>query len=83
MGQTFLIYPNPASDRINVRCDECNVRTFRISDITGRTVSEITANMTENAAVQIFLNGLTGGVYVLSGFENEGRFVGAEKFRKY
>jgi hypothetical protein len=56
---------------------------FTISDIAGRTISEIAANITENAGVQISLNDLPNGIYVLSGFEQGGRFVGSEKFVKY
>lgn len=82
-GQSFLIYPNPASQVINVHCNDCDIRTFSISDIAGRAVDKHTVNMTEKAAVQISLNGLPKGVYVLSGFEEGGHFYGAEKFVKY
>jgi hypothetical protein len=69
----FSIYPNPASDNINISSSE-QVRTLRIYDVLGKMVLEINGNTN-----QINLEGFLDGAYVIS-MEAENGHVASAHF---
>ena len=70
---TFGIYPNPATDRLSVSCNEA-VREVSVMDVAGRTV--MTLSNTNN----IDVSGLAAGVYMVRVATENG--VGVQKFVK-
>lgn len=63
------VYPNPAADYLNVAVQDANIRTIRMMDMTGRTIRELPAQ----AQLQIPLQGLPAGRYVLQFLSADGR----------
>ncbi|MFA7616534.1 MAG: T9SS type A sorting domain-containing protein [Weeksellaceae bacterium] len=71
-----VIYPNPAKDVLNVK-NKSAIDQIVISDITGKTVY---SQKNLNSEVQIDLNGLSKGVYMIK--INSGGSINTHKFSK-
>jgi hypothetical protein len=60
-SNTISIYPNPATDMVNVKiADWSKVATVSITDINGKVVLQVT-----DASKGIHLNSITNGTYIL------------------
>ena len=70
---SFSLYPNPATDRLNVECGE-GLREVTILDVTGRTV------VNAGTARTINVSGLAAGVYMVRVATDNG--IGIQKFVK-
>ena len=72
--QTFSIYPNPASDFLNIVSNKTETVNYRITDVSGKLVQ--TGEISSNANV-ISLNNLQSGTYyiTLSGSNSTLRFI--------
>lgn len=70
---SFSVYPSPATDRLNINCNEA-VREVSVIDITGRTL------MTTGAVNSIDVSALASGVYVVRVATESG--IGMQKFVK-
>lgn len=64
---SFGLYPNPATDAIRVRCENCGITTIRIINGNGKVVMEKTINQTTSAENQFSIAHLSRGVYIVSG----------------
>lgn len=71
-----VIYPNPAKDVLNVKNNSA-IDQIVISDMTGKTVY---SQKNLNSEVQIDLNGLSKGVYIIR--INSGGSINTHKFSK-
>lgn len=71
------IYPNPASDYINVNLQDQHLNHIKIVDITGKVVFETQSNFSAST-VQIPVNHLPNGVYILH--LESGNQTGTKKF---
>jgi hypothetical protein len=74
----FSIYPNPASDVVNVNAGNLLINSIQITDLNGRVVKNINTESISN--VQIDIQDLNSGMYLMSVFTNEG--VGTSKIVK-
>ncbi|MES2554978.1 MAG: PEP/pyruvate-binding domain-containing protein [Bacteroidota bacterium] len=63
----FILYPNPATDMINVGCEDCGIVTVRVVDLKGSLVLERTMDPT-NFDSQLHIDQLRAGTYIVSGF---------------
>lgn len=70
---SFSIYPNPATDRLNIVCGDA-IREVNILDMSGRTV------MTYGSNNNINISSLAAGVYVVRVVTENG--IGVQKFVK-
>lgn len=69
----FSVYPNPATDRLNISCNEA-VREINVIDMAGRTVISTGAERSLN------VSGLATGVYMVRIATENG--IGIQKFVK-
>jgi hypothetical protein len=74
----FSIYPNPASDVINLNAGNLIINSVKITDINGRVVSTFNVNLT--SSVEINVSDLTTGIYFLTVDTDQG--VGTSKIVK-
>lgn len=74
----FSIFPNPASDLINVNAGDLLINTIELTDMNGRVVKRLNAD--NSSSLQINIQDLKTGLYMLSVFTNEG--VGTSKIVK-
>ena len=62
----IIVFPQPASDRITVRCAACSTpATIQLIDGTGATVSTITNVRLGSTCVDMDLDGYAPGLYFL------------------
>lgn len=66
----FVLFPNPASDLINIGCDNCGIAAVRVVDIKGSLVLEKTMEQAENWNPEISIAHLQNGLYFISGSMN-------------
>lgn len=62
MSLRISVYPNPASDKINITCGDLKMEKIKIYDLSGKTVLE--KNIAGNSAI-INISALDKGVYFL------------------
>jgi len=60
----FVMYPNPATDVVNIAGNNLAINTVTVADLNGRIVKTLSANGTGNAKVD--LSGLSAGIYVMT-----------------
>lgn len=77
----FLLFPNPASEYINVKCDDCNEAMIRITDLNGNVVLEKSVNQSGSAITHIRIEHLRPGLYFVNGFFGNS-MCGSVKFVK-
>lgn len=77
----FLLFPNPASDFINVRCEDCEEARIKITDISGKVVFEKQVNQTGSANTHILIDHLPIGLYFINGYFGDS-MCGSVKFVK-
>jgi len=64
---SFGLYPNPATEAIRVRCENCGITTIRIINSNGKVVMEKTINETTSADNLVSIEHLSKGLYIVSG----------------
>ncbi len=64
----FSVYPNPASDKLNVSFKAENVDyTINISDLSGRVIlSNTYSKLSNNQSIELPLTGISSGNYIVS-----------------
>ncbi len=60
----FLIYPNPASDIVNIKLDS-GIDEFKLLDLTGKELCHITYSNNTNADIQLDLTNYNRGLYIV------------------
>ena len=67
-SDVISVFPNPASDKLNVSFKAENVDyTINISDLSGRVIMSNTySKLTDNQSIELPLNGISSGNYIVS-----------------
>lgn len=63
----FVLFPNPASDLIQVGCENCGIVTVRITDTKGSILMETMTGQAENWEPSFSIGHLQNGIYFVSG----------------
>lgn len=71
-ASNFSVYPNPATNVINVANSADVINNVTITDLNGRTVKQVTAGVNE---AQINISDLAQGVYILNATSNGKSFT--------
>jgi len=67
LSQGFSIYPNPASDFVNLNISQNGKYSVKIYDMAGKSVfTQPQKEMNANSTVKVPVSGLPGGVYIIS-----------------
>ncbi len=72
-------YPNPAKEMLFITNIPSNVRSISLVDITGKTISNF---MLKSNQLELDLNNLGQGVYLLMIKDNNGNIVATDRFNK-
>lgn len=78
----FVLFPNPASELINIGCENCGITSVRIMDMRGSLIMEKTMEQAENWDSKISIAHLQHGLYFISGSMN-GSVCKTLRFIKY
>ena len=60
----FSLYPNPASDVINLKSNSLNIQNIQITDLNGRSIISANYDATSNAHLDV--SSLKSGMYLLN-----------------
>lgn len=74
----FSIYPNPASDVVNVNAGDLLINSVQVTDINSRVINKI--NVALSSTAEINVSNLTSGIYFLTVATDQG--VGTSKIVK-
>jgi hypothetical protein len=86
VGQDSLrlkIFPNPAHDYINVRCDSCQLESLYITDIMGRLIQKIVLSPASDLNMEIYIFHLPPGMYLVNGISISDKASYTEKFIRH
>ena len=72
----FTIFPNPANDKISIKCSDVNLKTVVVYNAIGKQVGNYRI---ENIAKQIDVSAFYRGLYYLVGFDGSMNKVGTQK----
>ncbi|BDS11387.1 PEP/pyruvate-binding domain-containing protein [Aureispira anguillae] len=78
----FKIFPNPIDNRINIEWVDCNPTKVLVLDLLGRKILEKNLNISTNSTLQIPIEDLPRGVYVLTAFAAHHNTYTSKKFIK-
>lgn len=81
-NDNFILYPNPAHNYIMMQCLDCNISELVITSITGDQPIFKELINTNNTNAIIYIQDLSPGVYILSGFAKESNTYYAKQFVK-
>ncbi|MFK8038351.1 MAG: PEP/pyruvate-binding domain-containing protein [Crocinitomicaceae bacterium] len=65
-----LLFPNPATEFINVTCKECNLTTLRIVNLNGQFVDQKDVSNSNSSNAHFNIDHLPSGVYFISAYRN-------------
>ena len=69
------VFPNPALDFVIVECDDCHITKIKITNVMGQQIEARMIRETVDLSAKIFINNLSPGIYIISGFsETKGRY---------
>lgn len=78
IDDNILVYPNPASDYLNIRFDQNNgVKNIAVYNLIGRAVS--VHKVTGNSA-QLNVSNIPSGIYFVKLLDAQGRVIATRKF---
>lgn len=74
----LLIYPNPARESVFISASKfANNQKIQISDLTGRV--EYSATVFKNEGLEISLNGISNGIYIVRLISDKGQVLSNQK----
>lgn len=66
VSEKLAFYPNPVQDRLNLYCSGTDQEiAIKLSDLTGKQYSMFTKEIPENRMIQLTLDELASGIYLL------------------
>ncbi len=63
----LIVFPNPASDHVNVTCRDCDLTSVNIFDLNGQVIETRTSPWYDRSNHHIKLDGVSSGIYIVSG----------------
>ena len=66
-----IVFPNPATEYVNVTCRDCNMTTIRVLDLQARLVLQRDVNDATSENIHIAIDHLPAGLYFVSVFVDE------------
>jgi len=75
---TFAVYPNPATNFLNINGDTTTFNEVKVTDLNGRVVKNV--KFEGVTSTQLNVSELSSGMYIINIYSNEG--VATEKFMK-
>lgn len=81
-GINMRYFPNPVYDYLNIQCDDCDATTIYITNLAGQQILQKFINFNHNKSLQISINNLPKGMYIINGTGEYGEIYFAKKFFK-
>jgi hypothetical protein len=78
----LFLYPNPVEQILNVHCKDCRLNRIVISDVMGNSVFQLRLDPLNKSVNRLELAFLSAGVYIITGYSDQGDSTYASKFLK-
>lgn len=78
----FKVFPNPASEYLDVNCEECEITSLIIYDMLGNVVQRTFRAYRSDNNVRFPLTGIGAGMYIVVGVNVQGEIAFSGKFIK-
>lgn len=78
----LFLYPNPAQNHVNIRCNSCNLNRIRISDLTGKNIIDLSVEPQSNPNIRVPVFQLPEGIYIVAGYTSQGSSTYSQKLLK-
>ncbi len=72
---TIKIYPNPTRGDLNIVNDKGNLRSLNLYDLSGRLVKSINLSGTTGGTINISLQDIADGVYIVQALQDNGQLL--------
>lgn len=79
----LTVSPNPAREKIVIRCPACNINKITIATISGQKLLEKNIDSNINSNFDLYVANLPAGAYFLSSFTESGKHYQTVKFIKH
>ncbi len=82
INKSVEVYPNPASNYINVKIINADAKSVTITNIIGKKIKKYTFDTNKTSLFTIPTDELTNGVYMLQFADEKGNSLGVKKLTK-
>ncbi len=76
------VYPNPASDFINLNINDAKVTRINVLNIIGKKVAQFDVNASTPNPMRIPIDNIAKGIYLLQFADNNGKLMGVKRVTK-
>ncbi|MBK8143823.1 MAG: T9SS type A sorting domain-containing protein [Bacteroidetes bacterium] len=76
------VYPNPASDFINLSINDVKVTRINVLNIIGKKVAQFDVNASTPNPIRIPLDNISKGIYLLQFADSNGKLMGVKRVTK-
>ena len=77
------VAPNPAREKINIKCQACNINKVTITNINGQHIVAHYFNETVDPNFDLYIANLPPGIYLLNSFKDKNKHYQTVKFIKH
>ncbi|MBL7764752.1 MAG: T9SS type A sorting domain-containing protein [Chitinophagaceae bacterium] len=81
-GNIVSIYPNPASNFVNININDKSIRNIQVVNVIGRKVAKFEVDANKNQSMHIPLDNVADGIYLLQFTNVQGKLVGVRRVTK-
>ncbi len=82
-GINMRYFPNPVNDYLNIQCTDCDATNIYVSNLAGQQMLQKTFDFNRTNLLQIPVNHLPKGIYIINGRGEYGEIYFAKKFFVY
>lgn len=75
------IYPNPATNYINIALNDKNISTVNVTNVIGNKIAKFAVDV-NRSPIYIPLDNVSTGVYLLQFVDSKGKIIGVKKVTK-
>ena len=76
------IYPNPASDYVNITFNDKKISSVQVVNIIGRKVAKFEVDVNKNNTYRVPLENVSNGIYMLQFADANGKLLGVKRVTK-
>ena len=76
------IYPNPASDYVNITFNDKKINSVQVVNIIGRKVAKFDVDVNKSTSVRVPLDNISNGIYMLQFADANGKLLGVKRVTK-
>ena len=76
------IYPNPATDYVNIMLNDKHITTINVVNVIGRRIAKFNVDANKNDDIRVPLDKVSNGIYLLQFADANGKVLGVRRVTK-